>query len=88
MPMSEEKLRDLTALEPPPSIERIVRFFTELGERINSAGVTEDQNGPGDAGRKAAAFAKGVAGNSSDMGQTLAHWFTTLMDRYQVRVVD
>ena len=86
--MSEERARELTALEPPPSIERIVRFFTELGERISTAGVTDEQGGPGDVGRKAAAFAQGVAGSGSDMGQTLSHWFTVLMDRYQVRVVD
>ena len=94
MPLSETRARELAELEPPRSIERIVRFLQEFTLRLQEsagAGVPAEAGnaGPiGQAGQQAAAFSVMLAGRPSAFLPAGVRgtdaWLTRLMRTYQL----
>lgn len=62
MAISEKRAKELAELEPPRSIERIVRFAAELGEKLRASGAPEEQTfAPGGIGARSSEFAERIA---------------------------
>src|SRR5207245_1061108 len=79
-------------LEPPRSVDRIVRFLAGLSRSIASVGTDEGEiAGPiGAAGRSAARFGQAVAERTTiePVYPPRSDWLTGLMARHQVGTAD
>jgi hypothetical protein len=91
MALSEQRARELAELEPPPSIDRIVRFFEDLSLRLSginpgTSATAEAPAGIGGNGLRAAAFADRMAAQSEQFGanEGISTWLQSLMARYQL----
>ena len=79
MSLSAEQLQALDALPPPASLDRIVRFLSDLGEQGNAP--------LGASGRSAQAFAASLGGGvPSFSARQVSGWAAILMDRYQIKL--
>ena len=79
MSLSAEQLQALDALPPPASLDRIVRFLSDLGEQGNAP--------LGESGRSAQVFAASLAGGApSFSARQVSGWAAILMDRYQIKL--
>ena len=79
MSLSAEQLQALDALPPPASLDRILRFLSDLG--------TQGNESLGQSGRSAQAFAASLAGGlPSFSARQVGGWAAILMDRYQIKL--
>jgi hypothetical protein len=80
MALSLEQQNALDSLPPPDSLERIVRFLSDLGTQGNAP--------LGETGRAAQGFAASLGGSRSFSARQTSGWVAILMDRYQIKMVE
>ena len=80
MALSLEQQKALDDLPPPESLERIVRFLSDLG--------TQGSTPLGETGRAAQDFAASLGGARSFSARQTSGWVAILMDRYQIKMVE
>ncbi len=79
MPLSKEQQQALDRLPPPASLDRLTRFFGDLG--------AQGSEPLGTSGRSAQSLAASLAERAhSHSARQTSGWVAILMDRYQIKV--
>lgn len=88
MAISEQKLRELAAIEPPEFLERIADFLADLTMRTSAVAVLERAQAEepiGHAGRSALSLGQSIAGRATvSRANRSVDWLYDLLKPYQI----